>query len=358
MKPCETLLNPAAITLASDGQKTEIYDAFNRPLRALRISVTDRCNFRCPTCMPKDSTAPFAFIKKTDYLSFSEITRLVKIFSSLGVEKIRLTGGEPLLRPRLWALIADIAKTPGILDIALTTNGMLLPAEAKNLKNAGLRRLTVSLDTLKEDTFYKLNGGLKNLRDVLAGIEQAKNSGFAPIKINAVIRRNINEDAILPLVEFARCQKLILRFIEYMDVGSRNHWRYSQVIPSQKILELIQKNFLVQPASPNNYGETASRYLFVDGGGEIGFISSVTKAFCRACTRLRLSADGKLYTCLFAGEGTDLRAPLRNGASDEDVREIIRNVWEKRADKYSENRSLFQDLEGKIKKIEMYQIGG
>ena len=336
-----------------------ITDQFQRPLHDLRISVIDRCNFRCNYCMPEEEyPRHYNFLKKNEWLSFEEILRLVRLFASLGVEKIRLTGGEPLLRPKLSELIEKLSKISGIDDLSLTTNGSLLKEHASALKNAGLHRLTVSLDTLDEKTFQKMNGGKASVNEILKGIEAAEKAGFDSIKINSVIQRGVNDHDILDLVKYFKGTGHIIRFIEYMDVGNCNHWDLKDVVPSKEIIALINKHFPLKPAESNYYGEVASRYLFVDGTGEVGFISSVTQPFCGTCTRARLSTDGKFYTCLFASEGKNLRVPLRSGASDEELFNLIKDVWSKRVDKYSENRYLFRSLKEKSHKVEMFQIGG
>ncbi len=342
-----------------ESQAKCIYDAFKRPMQDLRISVIDRCNFRCSYCMPKEkSTNPYIFLNKKDWLTFGEIIRLIKIFTQLGVTKIRLTGGEPLLRPDLDVLIKQISMISDVNDLALTTNGAFLADQATKLHGSGLSRLTVSLDTLNEKIFSKINGGRGNIRQVLDGINSAKSAGFQNIKINAVIKRGINDACIMDLVNYARQNGHILRFIEYMDAGNRNCWESTAVVKSKDILRQITKTYPLTAIKPNYYGEVAERYRFLDNDGEIGFISSVSQPFCGTCTRLRLSTDGKLYTCLFTQQFTDLGMPLRNGATDAELISIISKVWQNRTDKYSENRYLFEDLKIKTQKVEMYQIGG
>ena len=330
-------------------------DVFRRPLRDLRISVTDRCNFRCVYCMPKEVFGKdYAFLPQAMVLTFEEIARLVRIFVDLGVEKIRLTGGEPLVRRDLEKLVAMISPL-GDLDITLTTNGSLLAAKAKPLADAGLKRITVSLDSLDDATFKKMNDVDFPAQKVLDGIAASEAAGLAPIKVNMVVRRGLNEDSILPMARHFRGTGHILRFIEYMDVGSSNGWRLDDVVPMREIVATIDKEFPLEALEPAYRGEVAARYRYKDGAGEIGVISSVTQPFCADCTRARLSADGKLYTCLFATEGHDLRALLRSGKSDDEIRAALEAVWSARDDRYSELRSA--ETAG-LKKIEMSFIGG
>ncbi len=336
-----------------------IIDTFNRPLRDLRISLIDRCNFRCPYCMPSEKYHhAYQFLEKGQWLSFEEIERLARIFVGLGVTKLRLTGGEPLLRPDLDLLIRQLSTIPGVDDLALTTNGSMLTQWAERLKAAGLHRLTVSLDTLDETIFHKMSGEKGSVRDVLEGIRAAEAAGFGPIKINAVIQRGINDHTILDMVKHFRGTPHSVRFIEYMDVGNQNHWDLSQVVPSGEIIALIDAKYPLQRIGGTQGGDTSETYRFKDGQGEVGFISSVTKAFCGTCNRLRLSADGKMYTCLFATHGTDLGSHLRNGTTDEFLSHLIRVVWMKREDRYSETRADFQHNSQTSPKVEMYQIGG
>jgi cyclic pyranopterin phosphate synthase len=334
-----------------------IYDKFQRPLQDVRISVIDRCNFRCTYCMPQEEYSHYSFLKGKDWLQFGEIVRLTKVLVGLGTSKIRITGGEPLLRPKIWELIEQLSSISGIEDLALTTNGALLAQQANELKKAGLHRLTVSLDTLDEKIFQKMSGGHGSVAQVLEGIESAQRAGFKSIKINTVVKKNVNDHNVLDLIKYFKGSGHTVRFIEYMDVGNCNHWENEHVVPSTKLLKIINEQFPLKPVD-TKYGEVAERYQFVDGSGEVGFISSITQPFCGTCTRARISTEGKLYTCLFASEGTDLRTPLRTGASDEQLQEMISGLWSKRADKYSENRSLFQSLKEKPRKIEMFQIGG
>jgi cyclic pyranopterin phosphate synthase len=300
----------------------------------------------------------YEFLDKKRWLNFEEIDRLARLFVGLGVTKLRLTGGEPLLRPDIDVLIRRLAAIPGVDDLALTTNGSMLSQWAPRLKAAGLGRLTVSLDTLDEAIFYRMSGEKGSVKDVLEGIRCAQAAGFDSIKINAVIQRGINDHTILDLVEYFRGTRHSVRFIEYMDVGNQNHWDNAQVVPSSEIISLIDAEFPLQRIQGTQGGDTSETYRFKDGKGEVGFISSVTKAFCGTCNRLRLSADGKMYTCLFATHGTDLGGHLRNGATDEFLSHLIRVVWLKREDRYSETRSDFRHNSHEAPKVEMYQIGG
>jgi cyclic pyranopterin phosphate synthase len=298
----------------------------------------------------------YQFLKPTERLSFDEITRLTKLFVELGARKIRLTGGEPLLRPNLSELISELCAIEQVEDVALTTNGVLLEKHATELKASGLNRITVSLDSLDDDVFAKLSGGFRGRDQVLNGIRAAQNAGLMPIKINAVIQRDINDHDVLELVERFRNTGIIVRFIEYMDVGNRNHWQLERVVPSKELLATIHARWPLHAVAGNYHGEVAERYVFDDGAGEIGFISSVTQAFCGSCTRGRLSSEGVFYTCLFATQGLDLKTPLRSGASDDELLGAIRNTWLQRNDRYSELRKNGQ--EHPLRKIEMYYIGG
>ncbi|HVO43333.1 MAG TPA: GTP 3',8-cyclase MoaA [Aggregatilineales bacterium] len=333
-----------------------IRDQLNRPLRDLRISVTDRCNFRCPYCMPAEIFGEsYKFLNKDLILSFEEITRLARIIIRLGAVKLRLTGGEPLVRQNIEELVRQLAQLEGAEDMALTTNGVRLPLLASKLKQAGLRRVTVSLDSMDNDVFRRMNGNKADVADVLAGIAAAEAAGFAPIKINAVVQRGANDHTIVDLARYCKDRGLILRFIEYMDVGNRNGWTMDQVVPAREIVERIDAVMPLE-ALPRSYSsETALRYRYRDGGGEIGLIASVTMPFCGDCSRTRLSPEGMLYTCLFATQGTDLKTPMRAGASDDDLEAIIRGSWEARTDRYSEIRTRLTDS---FHKIEMYYIGG
>jgi cyclic pyranopterin phosphate synthase len=334
-------------------------DTLGRPVRDLRISVMDRCNFRCPYCMPREKFHErYKFLNSHQRLSFDEIIRTSRAFVKLGVRKLRLTGGEPLLRTNLPDLIGDLTDIPGVEDVALTTNGVLLARYAAELKAAGLKRITVSLDSLDPDVFARMSGGFGGLSDVLDGIEHARGAGLDPIKINAVIQRGVNDHTALDLVERFRGTGVIVRFIEYMDVGNRNEWKPDVVVPSKELMGRISERWPLQPLERDYRGEVAERYGFVDGAGEVGFISSVTQPFCGDCSRARLSSDGVVYTCLFANQGTSLRDVLRGGATDEQLLESIRNIWLARSDRYSELRAELREKPGDHHKIEMFYIGG
>jgi GTP 3',8-cyclase len=334
-------------------------DTQSRPIRDLRISVMDRCNFRCPYCMPRETFhEKYRFLGSAERLSFEEIVRLTRLFVQLGVRKLRLTGGEPLLRANLPDLIGDLTTIAGIDDVALTTNGVLLAQHAAELKAAGLKRITVSLDSLDPEVFARMSGGLGGVGDVLDGIEHARRAGLDPIKINAVIQRGLNDHTALDLVERFRGTGVIVRFIEYMDVGNRNHWQPELVVPSKELAARIGERWPVEALERNYRGEVAERYGFKDGMGEVGFISSVTQPFCGDCSRARLSSDGVMYTCLFATQGSSLRDALRGGASDDALLEMIRNIWTHRTDRYSEMRAELRRSAGNQPKVEMYYIGG
>jgi cyclic pyranopterin phosphate synthase len=331
-------------------------DTLGRPLHDLRISVTDRCNFRCVYCMPRAVFGPdHAFLPHDDLLSFDEITRLVGIFATLGVEKVRLTGGEPLVRRDLPQLVERLADVSGVADLTLTTNGVLLPRHAEALHRAGLHRVTISLDADDDATFMRLNDSGVPVDQVMAGIEAAEAAGLGPIKLNMVVKRGWNEHAILPMARRFRGSGRILRFIEYMDVGHTNGWRLDDVVTADEILRTISAEIPVEPMDPTAPGEVAERYRYVDGSGEIGVIASVTRPFCGNCNRARLSADGQLYTCLFATTGHDLRGMLRGGASDAELEADLRRVWGGRDDRYSELRSA-ETVD--LPKVEMSYIGG
>ena len=309
--------------------------------------------------MPKEQFHEhYRFLKSQERLSFDEIVRLARLFAGLGVRKLRLTGGEPLLRANLADLVGDLTSISGVNDIALTTNGVLLGQHAVDLHANGLRRVTVSLDTLDKDVFARLSGGFNALDQVLSGIEAAIAAGLKPVKINAVIERGVNDHTALALLEHFRGSPVIVRFIEYMDVGNRNHWRPEMVVPSRELAAKINARWPIRPVTENYSGEVARRWQFEDGGGEVGFISSVSQPFCGACSRARLSSEGKFYTCLFATEGLDLRAPLRAGAGDAELLQLIRGAWSVRADRYSELRDELRLTRRDFKKIEMNYIGG
>ena len=329
-------------------------DRLGRPLRDLRLSVIEACNFRCPYCMPADRIANDHGMDSASRLSFDEIERMVRGFARLGVRKLRLTGGEPLLRKRLPELVARLAAIPGIEDLALTTNGSLLAGQARALREAGLGRLTVSLDALDPARFRALSGGRGEVADVLAGIEAAQRAGFGPIKLNCVVQRGANEDQVLPLAAFARTHGHVVRYIEYMDVGTCNGWDRARVVPSAELRDRVHARWPLQALAPDYRGEVASRYAFADGGGEIGFVSSVSAPVCGGCHRARVSAGGRLYTCLFAGQGHHLRAALADG--EEALAARVTSVWSGRGDRYSELRGAAGSPARK--RVEMYLVGG
>lgn len=332
-----------------------LIDTLNRPLHDLRISVTDRCNFRCVYCMPKEIFGPdHQFLHRDQILSFEEIARLARIFVTHGVRKIRLTGGEPLVRRDLHLLVAMLAEIPD-LELTLTTNGTLLVKQARALKDAGLKRVTVSLDSLDDETFKAMNDVDFPVQRVLDGMDAAAAAGLGPVKVNMVVKRGLNETSILPMARFFREKGYILRFIEYMDVGHSNGWRMDDIIPAAEIIKIINAELPVEPLDPNYRGEVAERWRYKDGSGEIGVIASVTQAFCGTCTRARLSAEGALYTCLFSIKGHDFRSLLRGGATDDEISQMIARVWGKRTDRYSEIRS---DNTVALPKVEMSHIGG
>jgi cyclic pyranopterin phosphate synthase len=334
-------------------------DALGRPLHDLRISLLDRCNFRCPYCMPESEFhADYEFLMRSQRLTHDEIVKIARVATQLGVSKLRLTGGEPLLDRKLPRLVRRLAGLPGVDDLALTTNGMLLAPVAGDLADAGLHRVTVSLDSLDPDVFRRMSGGRGDLDTVLDGIAAAEHAGLTPIKINVVVQRGVNDHTVLDLLGHFRGSGHIVRLIEFMDVGNRNGWRMEQVVPSRELVKLVQAAWPLRPADPNYPGEVASRYQYVDGQGEICFISSVTEPFCGSCSRARLSADGVLYTCLFATHGTDLREPLRNGADDDELGDILSRIWLQRADRYSELRRPDVAEHHALSKVEMYRIGG
>ena len=332
-------------------------DALGRPLRDLRISVTDRCNFRCTYCMPKEVFGhDFAFLHRDELLTFEEIARLTRLFVRQGVEKVRLTGGEPLLRRDLEKLIGQLASIDGLLDVALTTNGSLLTREkARSLKAAGLRRVTISLDALDDAIFRAMNDVDFPVARVLDSIDAAAEAGLTPVKIDAVIKRGVNESQVVELARRFRGTGHIVRFIEFMDVGNTNGWRMEDVVSAREMLELLQREWPLVPADPQYFGEVAERWRYADGAGEVGLISSVTQPFCATCTRARLAANGEMYLCLFAGAGYDFRALLRGGASDEELEQAIARVWHGRDDRYSELRSAATPG---LRKVEMSHIGG
>ncbi len=349
-----------------------VSDTLGRPLRDLRISVTDRCNFRCSYCMPKEVfDKDYAFLPKSSLLSFEEINRLARIFVAHGVEKFRLTGGEPLLRKHLEVLIEMLARlqTPAgrPLDMTLTTNASLLAKKAQSLKDAGLQRVTVSLDSMDDAIFRQMNGVDFPVAEVLKGIEASQKVGLWPIKVNMVVKRGVNDSEILPMARYFRNSGAVLRFIEYMDVGATNGWRMDEVLPSVQVIARINAEFPLTAINPNYIGETAERWRYADGAGEIGVISSVTQAFCSDCTRARLSTEGKLFLCLFASQGHDLRALLRGGCADDQIAAAVSHIWQARSDRYSELRAALpadaDSADGALsrfllKRVEMSYIGG
>lgn len=333
-----------------------VKDHFGRLLKDLRISVIDRCNLRCTYCMPKEIFGPdYPFLPSSALLRFEEIERLATQFASLGVNKIRLTGGEPLMRKNLHQLIEKLVRIDGIDDVALTTNGIFLPRDAKKLKAAGLKRVNISLDAIDDDVFKEINGRGVGTLPVRKGIEAAQEAGLG-IKVNMVVKKGMNENQIVPMARYFKGTGVILRFIEFMDVGNYNKWDLKQVVSKQQIIEAIDKEMPLEPVSENYYGEVASRYQYKDGSGEIGVISSVTDSFCGTCSRIRLSADGKLYTCLFASSGFDIKEKLRNGLTNDQLKKALISLWGNRKDRYSEERGRIDQKNRK--KIEMSYIGG
>ncbi|MGR3775583.1 GTP 3',8-cyclase MoaA [Bacillus paramycoides] len=334
----------------------KVKDFFGRPLQDLRISVIDRCNFRCTYCMPAEVFGPdYAFLKDEFLLTFDEIERLAKVFVSIGVRKIRLTGGEPLLRKDLTKLIARLAKLDGLVDIGLTTNAIHLTKQAKALKEAGLHRVNVSLDAIDDEVFRTINGRNINTKPVLKGIMAAKEVGLE-VKVNMVVKKGMNDHQVLPVATYFKEQGISLRFIEFMDVGSTNGWNFDQVITKQELIDMIHQVYPIEPAESHYFGEVAKRYRYVGTDVEVGFITSVSESFCSSCTRARISADGKFYTCLFATEGMDLRKLLRENLSDNDLLKAIQGVWEDRKDRYSDERT--EESAKNRPKIEMSYIGG
>jgi len=335
-----------------------IRDHLGRPLKDLRISVMDRCNFRCIYCMPEEKFhSGFNFLKSSERLSFDEILRVTKLFTDLGVSKIRITGGEPLLRVNLTELIGDLSTLKKIEDIALTTNGVLLKKYSEELKACGLNRITVSLDSIDPEQFRKMSGGRGNLETVLEGIDAALSVGFKKLKINAVIKRGTNDDQVIEMIDYFKDQSVIIRFIEYMDVGNLNQWKLNETVGSDEIIKKLSEKWQLDPLDKNYEGETAQRYQIDGSETEIGLISSVTKPFCGSCTRARLSSDGKLYNCLFASEGKDIRSWVRDGKSDEYIKNELASIWKERRDRYSELR-YSDEIDNTDEKVEMYYIGG
>jgi len=331
-------------------------DTFGRPLKDLRISVTDRCNFRCTYCMPAEIYGErYEFLPKADLLTFEEISRLTRMLVRHGAAKVRITGGEPLVRAEIEILIASLSQIDGVADLTLTTNAYLMEQKAQLLKDAGLQRVTISLDSLDDEVFRRMNGRGFGTAKVLQGIDAAEKAGLTPIKINAVVQKGVNDHTVVELARYFKDRGHIVRFIEYMDVGNRNGWRLDHVVPADEIVSMIDAEMPLEPFERSYRGEVAMRYRYRDGGGEIGVIASVTQPFCGDCTRLRLSPEGSVYTCLFASKGTDLRGPLRSGATDEELAAIIAGMWGARDDRYSEERSSMTEPQHKV---EMYHIGG
>ena len=337
-----------------------VKDALGRPIRDLRISVTDRCNFRCIYCMPREVFGPgYAFVPRDELLTLEEIARIAQVFAMVGMRKIRITGGEPMIRRNLEHLIEMLDAIDGVEDISMTTNGsMLTLGRAQELKRMGLKRLTVSLDALDDETFKRINDVDYPVSRVLDGIENARAAGFTGIKVNAVVRRGFNEHAVLPLAEHFQGTDCIVRFIEFMDVGETNGWNMKDVIPARELVRQIDAKYALEPVSPNYRGEVAKRWRYRDSEGEIGFITSVTESFCGECSRARLSAVGKIYTCLFGTEGHDIKEPLRAGASDAQLLRRLSEIWQPRTDRYSELRSQFMADSTARPKVEMSHIGG
>lgn len=332
-----------------------VKDKFGRALQDLRISVIDRCNLRCSYCMPKEIFGKdYAFLPESELLSFDEIVNVSTAFAKLGVTKIRITGGEPLLRKDLGSLVSAITSIEGIEDIALTTNGILLVKRAEELKKAGLQRVNISLDAIDDDVFKEINGRGVVTRPVLKGIEAAQKAGLR-VKVNMVVKKGMNESQIIPMAKYFKDKDVILRFIEFMDVGNHNGWDMGSVVSKKEIADMINREMPLEPADANYYGEVASRFRYKDGIGEVGVISSVTDSFCGTCTRIRLSADGKLYTCLFASSGFDIKEKLRKGLTYEQLEDTLKSLWKARDDRYSDERS---EMKTPRKKIEMSYIGG
>ncbi|SDM81135.1 cyclic pyranopterin phosphate synthase [Fictibacillus solisalsi] len=337
------------------GNEKALLDRLKRPLKDLRISVTDQCNFRCTYCMPKEIfDKDYPFLEKTELLSFDEIIKVAERFVASGVTKLRITGGEPLMRKDLPDLIGKLNQLKGLEDLALTTNGVLLPRVAHELKKAGMDRVTVSLDSLNSDLFGRINGRGIGVKPVLEGMKAAHEAGLQ-VKVNMMVRKGVNEQEILPMAKYFKKTPYILRFIEFMDVGTTNGWNMKEVVTKEEILKTVQSELPLQHVPENYYGEVASRYQFADGENEIGIISSISDSFCSSCTRARLSADGKVYTCLFASNGTDIKTPLREGATDQELDTLISRIWENRTDRYSDER---REGAATRKKIEMSYIGG
>ncbi|MCM3322047.1 GTP 3',8-cyclase MoaA [Cytobacillus kochii] len=337
-------------------KQTHIKDSLNRPLRDLRISVIDRCNFRCQYCMPAEIFGPdFVFLPKNELLSYEEIERLARIFVGLGVEKIRLTGGEPLLRRELPLLVEKLSQIEGLEDIGLTTNGVLLPKFATQLKAAGLKRVNISLDSLKDELFGEINGRNVGTGPVIKGIHAAKEAGLG-VKINMVVKKGLNDEEVLPMAKFCKEHSLQLRYIEYMDVGDTNGWKMDDVVTKKEIFQQLNEHYDLEPVDPDYFGEVAKRYRYTGTDIDVGFITSVSESFCSSCTRSRLSANGQLYTCLFNGEGHDIKSFIRSNVSDDDIVGYVTDIWNHRNDRYSDVRT--DETRKNRKKLEMSYIGG
>ena len=344
----------------NEAAKYQTTDTLDRPIRDLRVSVTDRCNFRCIYCMPREIFGPgYQFVPRNDLLKLEEIARITRLFAGHGVRKVRITGGEPMIRRNLERLIEMLRDIDGITDISMTTNASMLPLKrAQSLRAAGLSRINISLDAIDEQTFQRLNDVDFPVAKVLEGIDNAHAAGFDAVKVNAVIRRGYNEHSILPLAQHFHGTGSVLRFIEFMDVGTTNKWNLEEVIPAAELVEIIDKEMPIESLQPNYSGEVAKRWRYSDGGGEVGFITSVTQSFCGDCSRARLSAVGKVYTCLFAATGQDLRGMLRAGASDEELSRLIGRIWSQREDRYSELRGQIPVTAETLPRVEMSHIGG
>jgi cyclic pyranopterin phosphate synthase len=340
--------------------KTQTTDTLDRPIRDLRVSVTDRCNFRCIYCMPREIFGPgYKFVPRNDLLKLEEISRITRLFAGHGVRKVRITGGEPMIRRNLEHLIEMLRDIDGVTDISMTTNASMLTLKrAESLRAAGLNRINISLDAIDEKTFQRVNDVDFPVAKVLEGIDNAHAAGFDAVKVNAVIRRGYNEHSILPLAQHFHGTGTVLRFIEFMDVGTTNKWNLEEVIPAAELVEIIGKELPIESLEPNYSGEVAKRWRYSDGGGEVGFITSVTQSFCGDCSRARLSAVGKVYTCLFAATGQDLRGMLRAGASDEEISRLIGRIWSQREDRYSELRGQIPVTAETLPRVEMSHIGG
>lgn len=349
-------LENARIVHSERPQAAAVTDRHARPLRDLRLSVLDRCNLRCTYCMPEESlNGQGVFLPTSRLMTDAELERLVRVFVALGVHKVRLTGGEPLLRPGFANLVQRLAAVDGVEDLALTTNAILLPRMAEDLARAGLGRITVSLDSLDEKVFTTMSGGRGTVEDVLAGIEAAVAAGFERLKINTVVQRGVNDEGVLDLIEHFRGTGHTVRLIEFMDVGNINHWSRDQVIPNAEILKRVHQRWPLRPVARQAFGETARRYEFTDGAGEVGFISSISEPFCGDCTRARVTADGVFYSCLFSSSGTELRPVVRSGAGDDQLLQFIRSLWRDRDERYSEQRN---GNAGSESRVEMFRMGG